>query len=406
MRVIHILSHSLSQFRVKNADFAESAWHIRFAKEVLKLGADYSMECWQPEVSISRVTSWDRGDMAYKSFPSCRLPGGREWSTTLLQELKRQLAQEEILVHVYGVFNPILYAIAYSCHGAPLVVSELVDGWPWLAFQEGIRYRRVKPIIGHLGFHFVEYLPLRLALRNIDHLFVLNKHSCSYASKLIGPDKVEVRPPGIDFNRFRPGDRLEARMRLGLEADKHYILYVGLLLKLKGLEYLLKALPQVRESYPESVILMVGDGYHRDKLESLSKVLGVNDNVKFLGYIDNASEQLPLLYNAADVCVMPSWHQAFSITGVEALACNSPFIGTDVGGVPELVENFEAGVLVAPRNPHHLAQAIIRCFNSSHEFKANREQGEHFYGWDGIAQRVAEIYYRLFESYYSMEGSG
>jgi glycosyltransferase involved in cell wall biosynthesis len=109
---------------------------------------------------------------------------------------------------------------------------------------------------------------------------------------------------------------------------------------------------------------------------------------------------LPLYYNAADVFVLPSLIEALGVVGIEAMACETPFIGTNVEGIPSVVEQFEAGLLIPPRDSNAIASAVIDVLEDGAVLSANRERAKNYYDWHNIAKKNIDVYDALFERYY------
>ncbi|CAH1906377.1 Glycosyltransferase involved in cell wall bisynthesis [Candidatus Nitrotoga sp. HW29] len=113
----------------------------------------------------------------------------------------------------------------------------------------------------------------------------------------------------------------------------------------------------VRKAIPDAHLTIAGSGPERAKLETIAKELGVADAVVFAGQIDN--EHMPALYREADIALNPSLADNMPISILEALASGVPVVSTDVGGIPFLVENGKTALLVPPRNPERMAEAVL-----------------------------------------------
>ena len=107
---------------------------------------------------------------------------------------------------------------------------------------------------------------------------------------------------------------------------------------------------------PDATLLVVGEGSRRDALEELAADLGIADRVVFTGRRDD----VPAVTAALDIAVLPSYREALGLTVLEAMALSRPVVASDVGGIPEMIEDGRTGLLVPPRDPAALAAAIIR----------------------------------------------
>ena len=162
--------------------------------------------------------------------------------------------------------------------------------------------------------------------------------------------KIAVHYTGIDSARFHPGDRAAARTALGM-GDAPAIATVGALIPRKGQALVIEALP----SLPGVHYWLAGAGDEEARYRTLAKRLGVADRVHLIGPVANAD--LPMLYRAADIVVMPSASEGLANAWVEALACGTPIVISDAGGAAELVTSPVAGRIVE-RTPQAIAAAI------------------------------------------------
>mgnify|MGYP002777026597 CR=1 FL=1 len=162
--------------------------------------------------------------------------------------------------------------------------------------------------------------------------------------------KIRVHYTGVDTGRFCPGDRAAARAALDLGAGP-VIATVGALIPRKGQELVIAALPAL----PGVTYVLAGAGDSEGMYRALAARLGVADRVRFLGPVANA--MLPQLYRAVDAVVMPSISEGLANAWVEALACGTPIVISDVGGAAELVTSPLAGRIVA-RTPDAIADAV------------------------------------------------
>lgn len=163
-------------------------------------------------------------------------------------------------------------------------------------------------------------------------------------------DKIRIHYTGVDLDRFTPAaDRTAAKAALGITGP--LIVSVGALIPRKGQDLLIRALP----SLPGATLLLAGAGGSLHHYRSLASDSGVDDRVRFLGSVPHAD--LPALLGAADVMALPSASEGLANVWVEALACGTPLVISDVGGARELIDRPQAGRIVA-RNPAVIAEAV------------------------------------------------
>ncbi len=168
-------------------------------------------------------------------------------------------------------------------------------------------------------------------------------------------ERVGVFARGVDRRRFSPGDGMAARRRLGLPLDRSVVLWVGHMVRVKGLDVLLAAWQQIHHGPHQPLLILAGDGEERGALEAMPTPL--EDSVRFIGSVPNAA--LPDWYRAADVVVLPSRSEGVPNVLLEALACGTPFVASAVGGVGDLLEPNSR--IVPPGNAPELAAALEKA---------------------------------------------
>jgi glycosyltransferase involved in cell wall biosynthesis len=173
----------------------------------------------------------------------------------------------------------------------------------------------------------------------------------------LGVDRglIHVIPPAVEHETFRPGDRLQARTRLGLPGDSPVLLWVGRMVPVKSVTTLIDAVAVLRQTHPGVRLCLVGDGPLRQQLESQVIRRGLREHARFEGFV--APAHLPDWYRAADVTVLPSVSEGAPNVLLESIACGTPFVASDVGGVRALATD-GLDVLVPPLNVESLTSAL------------------------------------------------
>jgi D-inositol-3-phosphate glycosyltransferase len=170
-------------------------------------------------------------------------------------------------------------------------------------------------------------------------------------------EKVSVVSCGVNTRLFRPLDKYQSKKALGLGSEK-IILFVGRIERLKGIDRLIQSMSDLQDIKPK--LLIVGEDGNRqgetEKLKVLVGKLGINDRVNFRGLAKY--EKLPLYYNAADVCVLPSYYESFGLVPLESLACGTPVVSTDVGNLRNIIRQGETGYVLPDNRPERLAEKI------------------------------------------------
>lgn len=233
------------------------------------------------------------------------------------------------------------------------------------------------PIIIHTahGFAFHEFSnPIalivysrleQLATRWCHRIITVSNFHRNWALRLgiAPPDKIVAIPNGIATDYLTVTvHRSEMRRILGLSSKDVVILAMGRLFPQKGLEYLIQAMPYILAGANRSTyLLLAGEGPMLDKLHKLAKVCGVSQNVFFLGFRKDIAD----LINTADIVVLPSLWEGLSIALLEAMALGKPIVATSISSNREVIKDGENGLLVPPRNPQALAQAILCLISDS-----------------------------------------
>ena len=193
-------------------------------------------------------------------------------------------------------------------------------------------------------------------------------------------ERIRVHHTGIDLDLFRPVDRASAKTALGIPGP--LLITVGHLNARKGQDIALAALERI----PDGTLLLAGDGPERARLERQAAAAGLSGRVRFLGV--QPHESLPGLMAAADIMVLPTVSEGLANVWVEALACGTPLVTSDVGGAREVVDRPEAGRLVA-RDPAAVAEAVNALLASPPTQAAAREAAGKF-SWERNAAELFE----------------
>ncbi len=212
-------------------------------------------------------------------------------------------------------------------------------------------------------------LVLRAAEGASGLLAVSNAMRRSMVKMGMDADKIRIHYTGVDLDRFEIADRAAAKDVLGFEGP--VVLCVGALIPRKGQELLVQALPRL----PGVTLLFVGQGQYRRALEKQAEDLGVDRRIGFLGSVPH--DRLPRIYAAADVMALPSSSEGLANAWVEALACGTPIVISDVGGARELLDRPEAGQIV-DRDPEAIAAAIGTILYNPPEREAVRDTALRF----------------------------
>lgn len=188
------------------------------------------------------------------------------------------------------------------------------------------------------------------------------------------PEKVTTLYNGIDLSCFTPqgqAERAAKRQDFEIPADAPLIITVAVLRSLKGIQYLIEAMPAILQTVPTARYLVVGSGPHEAELKRLAQTYGVAERVIFSG----ARQDIPDLLAMSDLFVLPTLTEALPTVLAEAMAARKPIVASKVGGVPEMIEHGANGFLIPPADPARLAEACIQLLQNPSQAQAMADTG-------------------------------
>jgi glycosyltransferase involved in cell wall biosynthesis len=210
----------------------------------------------------------------------------------------------------------------------------------------------------------------------------------------VDPQKIRIVPNGVNCSKFRPFKTQDSvRNRRGIKKDEKYVLFVGRLVPRKGLSYLVEAAEEIVKEQKNVKFVLVGDGPLRNKLTKELQEKGLLEHFEFLG--DVWSEDVPRIYNCADVFVFPSIQEGQGIALLEAQATAKPVVAFNVAAVKEVVKDKETGFLVEP-DSKLLADAALNLLSDEslrHKMgHAGREFVRNNFSWKKCADKMLDVY--------------
>jgi glycosyltransferase involved in cell wall biosynthesis/SAM-dependent methyltransferase len=245
----------------------------------------------------------------------------------------------------------------------------------------------------------------RSCLRRVHRIQVLSDYSARQLWQLYRIDsrRIVKIPGGADLGRFRPAaDRATLRRALGLPPGVPLLLTVRNLERRMGLDTLISAFALLRLKHPDAVLLIGGAGPLRADLEAQASSLGVQEQVRFLGFVPESD--LPRFYQAADCFVLPTRElEGFGLITAEALASGTPVLGTPVGATPEVLGPLAPRLLFRDTQPAVMAEDLRRFLDADRRDPlaaaalrgACRIHAERALDWDRSAGRLRDTLERL-----------
>jgi D-inositol-3-phosphate glycosyltransferase len=221
------------------------------------------------------------------------------------------------------------------------------------------------------------------------------------------PTKITVIPNGFRPDEVYPVSKLFARKALRLDPEEKIILQLGRMVQRKGIDNVIRALGFMRREHNLRARLLIVGGESDvpdpgvtpeiGRLQELAAAEGAEDLVTFAGR--SSRERLPYYYSAADVFATTPWYEPFGITVLESMACGTPVIGSDVGGIKSTIIDGKTGFLVPPNDPAMLGKRMVELLSNHELMRYFRENGmrhvHQHYTWIRASHLTADMYERI-----------
>lgn len=234
------------------------------------------------------------------------------------------------------------------------------------------------------------------SFKNADSVHVISRKLRQQAEEL-GARHIVIIPNGVDAKIFKPMNKEELRKRYGFSLEEKIIIAVARLIPRKGIDYLIRATAMVSQHLPNLRLLIIGNGIQRAELERLIEQLEFNDKAQILGFVPH--NQIATYLNMADVFVIPSLYEPLGIVTIEAMACGIPVIGSDVDGIPDVIEDGKNGILVPPGDDKQLAEAIMRLLADEDTRNKFAQKGletvKQKFLWEIVLAEIKDVYSNL-----------
>ncbi len=218
-------------------------------------------------------------------------------------------------------------------------------------------------ILGLRGFNSLK----RFTLRNAKKITVVSNALKKQIIEEIDKNlDIEVIPMGVDTKLFNP-KKYDAKLKRKYNIDGHFLLFVGRLAPEKGIDLLIEAMPKVLKKQPKAKLMIIGEGTLKEQLVKRVKELAIQDNIIFMGWVNN--KDLPKYYATADVFVCPSRREGSPVSYIEALACGTPVVIGNLGISKELVKKY--GGFVVKQEKENIAEGIVNALDKQIKIMEN-----------------------------------
>jgi len=265
----------------------------------------------------------------------------------------------------------------------PALVCARILRRPYVIWVQGADVYYPRFLKGPLG---------RIGLANAAAVLAPTHHMKEAVSGMCGRD-ILVIPYGVDLHSSSPLGRSDACARLGIPSYAKVVLFVGSLIPVKGVRFLVEAMRDVVDRHTAARLLIVGSGPDEDMLRGLVDQFGLSENVWFVGRVPN--EAVPLYMAAADVFVLPSLSEGLPLVILEAMAAGLPIVVSDVTGMSEVIASGENGFTVPAGDPKGIAVACIELLSNSSlrtQMAAVNRRTAQNYSWTAVVQRLLRTY--------------
>ncbi len=286
------------------------------------------------------------------------------------------------IIHAHWILHHgLIAAIIKKIYGIPFIVSS--HGGDIFPFKDNWFFKMF----------------IRFVLRNCDYCTTNSSVTKEAVLSVLEINDIEIIPMGVDLNEFSETKR-DNSLKKELNINGEFLLSVGRIVEQKGINYLINAMPEILNDFSNAKLIIVGDGNEKENLEKLTKKLKLENNIIFTGKLPN--NKLPRYYATADVFIAPSikdsygWVEAMGIVFLESLSSGTPIIGSNIGGIPDIIRDNETGLLVEQKNSKEIAIAVKKILKDKNFARKLVKNGQNFiktnYSWDSVSYRFKKVY--------------
>jgi len=218
----------------------------------------------------------------------------------------------------------------------------------------------------NMNFGWIGRQLLKYTFNNIDSLTVVSQSLKDKAISQGYKKQVEIIPMGVDTCKFNRLETDEIRKKHNISGN--VLLFVGNFIEVKGIEYLIRAIPTVFKSNPNTTLLLVGDGILKATFKKIAVDLNISDKVIFTGFIPN--NELPHYFSTADILIMPSLNEGLGLVWVEAMACETLVIASNIDVFKAHIKDNINGFIVPVKNSKALAEKITEVLENKYKLDA------------------------------------
>ncbi len=357
-------------------------WPARVSKQIKKFYPEIEIECWAPERIYKKHEQYVEGGILFRFFPTTfSLRYALDLSMPMLKELKKEIEKSrkeryKLIIHFHEIHNLHGLLIASFFKDEKIILQHHGGSWPLKHLKESKKKKWLFP------FFLLAQAWENLVLKNIKHYYALSKEEMDYLKKRAPSSKIRFQTMGIEDEYFKSVSKKDARKKLNIPLNKKLLLYIGKIVEIKGMSFLLQAMKELKDIE----LKIIGFSHEEKKFKDFARQNKM-ENVEFLGGVFGEKKMLYL--SSADALILPSLKEGAPVTVMEALARNTPVVVTDVGGVTLMIENGREGIIIKQKS----SEEITRGINEILKWK-NKNVKKHAekYKWKKIIEDTVRDY--------------
>ncbi|MEA3494953.1 MAG: glycosyltransferase family 4 protein [Bacteroidota bacterium] len=239
----------------------------------------------------------------------------------------------------------------------------------------------------------------KYALKNIDELTVVSNYLKEKILETVFKNPIHVYPMGLKTNDFLH-QKADIEIKKKYDINGELLLFIGRLTEVKGLKYLLKAMPEIINNHPNIKLLIVGDGVLKNRLIAQVSELNIKENIVFCGQLDH--HELPKYYATSDIFIGPSLSEGFGLTFAEAACSGTIVVASSLPSIKDIIINEKTGFLVKPKSHKDISDTVLKILSSENDLTAiKKNASEHViknFDWGKVAKNYNSLYSKLLQN--------
>lgn len=360
-------------------------WPTQVARHIKKYYPEIEVECWAPEKLYKEEERYKDSGILYRFFPTTfSVRYALDLSLPMFREIKKEIKKGEekgykLIIHIHEIHNIHGLIFASFLRYDKIIVQHHGGNWPLRHLKESKKMRWFFPL-----FILAQWWE-NLVLKNIKNYYVLSKQEIDYLEKKAPKSNIKLQTMGISDDYYHNIGKKVARKKLNIPKNEKFVLYIGRIAEIKGMNYLLEAMKHLRDVK----LRCIGFGPEEPFFKKFVKENNLN-NVEFLGGIFGKKKMLYL--SAANALVLPSLKEGAPVTIMESLARNRPVVASNVGGVQLMIKNGREGIIIKQRSSEEIVKTVRKILKWK---KRNIKKYTEKYRWEKIIDDTVRDYRKI-----------